>query len=64
MNNQRNIVRYLVVKNEEVPASYSSDLGVDVAYSYAKQNARRFDSKIFAVNAAGEMQEVEFRKRR
>ncbi len=59
-----NIIRYIVMKNEEVPAFYSTELGQDVAYAYAKQNAVRYDGTIFSENSSGQLTQVEFRRRR
>lgn len=64
MSNKKNIIRYVVINGDEIPASYSTEMGQDVAYAYAKQNARRYGGKIFSVDSKDEMLEVDFRIKR
>lgn len=48
------ITRYLAVKSQEDVASYSLTLGAKEAYAYAAQNAKRYNSDLYAQLETGE----------
>lgn len=59
-----NIQRYIVRNEDQVPASYSAELGAQTALAYALQNVRTHGGKLFAQDFNNEETELNVPSRR